>query len=125
MTGFLTAAALASAIPSTQASDVGGFFGVTYSFGEKNRFGITAQVTTSNKEDKWIGAGGLAFYPFEKNNKFGLPIGGGFQGESLALIGGYDLLQERPFVALGSGNIRKDKTTGTVIPAPAPAPPPP
>jgi len=93
------------ALPAS--ADTGVFLGVSYSFGGNNGLGFTAQATSTRKEDRGFAAAGFSYYPYAVGNKFGIPVGIGYQGQSTALIGSYDLLRRAPVVSGGFANTRE------------------
>lgn len=113
---LVTAAALASAATGAGA-DAGAFVGVTYAIGDKNGVGVTAQATSTRKEDHAIAAVGVSFFPFAPSPTVGIPVGVGYQGTHAAGVVSYDLLLKGVAVSGGYVNTRDDKTA-------APPPPP-
>ena len=101
------AMALASIALSANA-ETGVFLGVSYAFGGNNGLGFTAQATSTRKEDRGFAAAGFSYYPYAVGNKFGIPVGIGYQGQSSALMGSYDLLRRVPVISGGYANTRED-----------------
>lgn len=109
MTKFALVSAMALASIALPASaDTGVFLGVSYAFGGSNGLGFTAQATSTRKEDRGFAAAGFSYYPYAVGNKFGIPVGIGYQGQSAAIVGSYDLLQRSPVVSGGYANTRED-----------------
>jgi hypothetical protein len=101
--------ALAS-ISMSASADTGIFVGVSYAFSGKNGLGLTVQATSTRKEDRGFAAAGLSYYPYTVGNKFGIPVGIGYQGKSAALTGSYDLLLKAPTISGGYVNTREEAT---------------
>lgn len=94
------ALALTSATPAQ--ADVGFLFGLTVTTG--GAVGVNASALTSDRRDRWVAAGGLAFYPLTQrrtDSRFGVTLGGGYHGDHWAGIAGWDILQNAPFAAAG------------------------
>ena len=108
----LISAAIISGLCVTAQAEVGTFAGITYLFGEKGEFGLTVKALSNRKEDKAIGAIGVNFYPFSKDQKLGFDIGAGYNGRDSALILGYDLLNRNPTIS-GGWSYTKERTTTT------------
>ena len=109
MKKFALASALALASISISASaDTGVFVGVSYAFGGNNGLGFTAQATSTRKEDRGFAAAGFSYYPYAVGNKFGIPVGIGYQGKNSAVVGSYDLLLKAPVLSGGYANTRED-----------------
>jgi len=101
--------ALAS-ISMSASADTGVFLGVSYAFGGNNGLGFTAQATSTRKEDRGFAAAGFSYYPYAVGNKFGIPVGIGYQGQNAAVVGSYDLLLRTPVVSGGFPNTREDSS---------------
>jgi len=124
MKKYLPLAALLVAFVAPQAqADVGAFVGVSYVFGSNAGVGITLQATTTRREDRGIAAAGVSYYPFSTGNKFGLPVGVGYQARNAAATVNYDFLMGNVSVGVGYADTKKDKAPAT--PAAAPVAPPP
>jgi hypothetical protein len=97
--GTLAAIISAAAIPA-QAS-VGGLFGLSIT--TDGSLGFSAHVLSNNRQDRWVGAAGVHYYPWlaRSNQQFGLSLGGGYAGEHWAATGGWDFLQNAPVVSGG------------------------
>ncbi len=109
MNNFALAGAIALAsISMSSSADTGVFVGVSYAFGGNNGLGFTAQATSTRKEDRGFAAAGFSYYPYAVGNKFGIPVGIGYQGQSTAVVGSYDLLLKAPAVSGGYANTRED-----------------
>jgi hypothetical protein len=105
----LLLAALLATIAAPQAfADVGVFAGVTYVFGANAGVGFTLQATTARHEDRGIAAAGFSYYPFASGNKFGLPVGVGYQTRNAAALVNYDFLMGNVSVGAGYADTRKD-----------------
>jgi hypothetical protein len=104
----LAGAVVLASLAMSASADTGVFVGVSYAFGGNNGLGLTAQATSTRKEDRGFAAAGLSYYPFAVGDKLGVPIGIGYQGKNSAVVGNYDLLQKAPAVSAGYANTRGD-----------------
>jgi len=112
MKNFALLGALAMVSISMSArADTGVFVGVSYTFSGNNGFGLTVQATSTRKEDRGFAAAGFSYYPYAVGNKFGIPVGIGYQGKNAALTGNYDLLLKAPTIGGGYVNTREDATS--------------
>lgn len=118
MRTLIVAIALTAATTGAHA-DVGAFVGVTYAFDGKSGPGITLQATSSRREDHAIVAAGVSFHPFAPGQKFGIPVGVGYQFQNAAVVAGYDVLLQSITLSGGYANTRDEGRAA----APAPAAP--
>lgn len=96
-------AAVLSIFASGAQADPGVMLGVAYSFGgpgSMNNLGITSKVLSSDKEDKWVGALGVTFYPWS-DKRLGLDLSGGYNFQDSAALIGYDFLKRAPQISGG------------------------
>ena len=77
-------------------------------FGANAGVGFTLQATTARHEDRGIAAAGFSYYPFASGNKFGLPVGVGYQTRNAAALVNYDFLMGNVSVGAGYADTRKD-----------------
>ncbi len=133
MRTLIAVIALTAATTGAHA-DVGAFVGVTYAVDGKSGPGITLQATSSRREDHAIVAAGVSFHPFAPGQKFGIPVGVGYQLQNAAVVAGYDLLLQSITLAGGYANTRDEGraaapapaqvVTPPVVPVPTPVPTP-
>ena len=125
MRTLIAVIALTAATTGAHA-DVGAFVGVTYAFDGKSGPGITLQATSSRREDHAIVAAGVSFHPFAPGQKFGIPVGVGYQLQNAAVVAGYDVLLQSITLAGGYANTRDEGRAAAPAPAqvvtPAPGP---
>ena len=115
MRTLIVAIALTAAATGAHA-DVGAFVGVTYAFDGKSGPGITLQATSSRREDHAIVAAGVSFHPFAANQKFGIPVGVGYQFTNAAVLAGYDLLLQSITLSGGYTNTQDDGRAAAALP---------
>lgn len=103
-------AAILSIFAAGAQADAGVMLGVSYNFSgpaSLNNLGFTAKVLSSDKEDKWVGALGVSFYPWS-DKQLGLDLSGGYNFEDSALLIGYDFLKGAPQISAGWSNTDDD-----------------
>ena len=115
MRTLIVAIALTAAATGAHA-DVGAFVGVTYAFDGKSGPGITLQATSSRREDHAIVAAGVSFHPFAPGQKFGIPVGVGYQFQNAAVLAGYDLLLQSVTVSGGYANTQDERSATAPVP---------
>ena len=115
MRTLIAAIALTAAATGAHA-DVGAFVGVTYALDGKSGPGITLQATSSRREDHAIVAAGVSFHPFAGAQKFGIPVGVGYQFQNAAVLAGYDLLLQSITVSGGYANTQDERSTAAPVP---------
>lgn len=87
--------------------------GVAYTLNGKatlDNLGFTAQVISSNKENKWVGALGATFYPWSAK-QFGVALGVGRNFENSTALIGYDFLKAEPLLGAGWANTKGERNT--------------
>ena len=122
MRTLIAVIALTAATTGAHA-DVGAFVGVTYAFDGKSGPGITLQATSSRREDHAIVAAGVSFHPFAPGQKFGIPVGVGYQLQNAAVVAGYDVLLQSITLAGGYANTRDEGRAAAAAPAQVVTPP--
>lgn len=61
-----------------------------------------------------MAAAGVSYY--WGTQRFGIPVGVGYQQDHAAIIGGYDLLMRAPVIHGGYTNTSKDRIVTSVVP---------
>lgn len=110
-------AAILSIFATGAQADAGAMLGVAYNFGgpaSLNNLGFTAKVLTSDKEDKWVGALGVTFFPWS-GKQLGLDLSGGYNFQHSAVLIGYDFLKREPQISGGWSNTDDDKKSSAPI----------
>ena len=101
----------------------GVLFGISYNFGVPavtwENLGVTGKILSDDDANTGVLAAGGSFYPFAKENKFGVDISAGYLFKNGAATVGWDFLQRKPQVAIGYVDTKDDAT-----PTPTPTPPP-
>jgi hypothetical protein len=107
-------------------ADTGVFVGVTYAFSGNDGLGLTLQATSTRRENRGIFAAGVSYYPAAITNKFGIPVGVGYQATHSASIVSYEFLRDAFAISGGYVNTRDDRpvpiTAPTSEPTPTPVP---
>jgi hypothetical protein len=96
------AVAFAALAAQPAQAGVGGLFGVTIT--TDGKVGFSANVLTNNRQDRWVGAAGITYYPWAsatEHQNFGVTLGGGYAGTHWGVIGGWDFLQQAPVITGG------------------------
>jgi hypothetical protein len=84
-------------------ADAGFMLGVAYNFDGQaapSGLGFTAKVLTSDREDKWVGAAGVSFFPWSQR-KLGADVSAGYTFDDSTVLVGYDILKQAPQVSAG------------------------
>lgn len=104
-------------------AEVGMMVGVAYNFGGQaslKNLGFTAKILSSDKEDKWVGALGVTFYPWS-NQRFGMDVSAGYNFQDSAALIGYDFLKGE--FQLNGGWANTDNNGANLPSGPPPNPP--
>ena len=83
--------------------------GIAFNFGgkiSKESFGLTVKVLSSDRQDRFVAAAGVTYFPWAPN-KLGLDVSGGYNFEKVTALVGYDLLNKKPQASLGYANTYK------------------
>ncbi len=94
--------------PSNDSNPVA-MVGIAFNFGgksSKESLGLTVKILSSDRQDRFVAAAGVTYFPWAPN-KFGLDIGGGYNFEKVTALVGYDLLNKKPQASLGYTNTYK------------------
>ncbi len=92
--------------------------GFTYKFGTNNsleNLGTTIKVLSSGEDKKAVVSIGASYYPWSKNNQFGLDAAVGYNLKKVNLGAGWDFINNEPSVSLGYASSIKDDTNKEVI----------
>jgi len=92
--------------------------GISYNFGgqiSKESFGLTVKVLSSDRQDRFVAAAGVTYFPWAPN-KLGLDVSGGYNFEKVTALVGYDLLNKKPQASLGYTNTYKPERAITCQP---------
>ena len=98
--------------PSNDSNPVA-MVGIAFNFGgkiSKESLGLTVKILSSDRQDRFVAAAGVTYFPWAPN-KFGLDIGGGYNFEKVTALVGYDLLNKKPQASLGYTNTYKPEAT--------------
>ena len=98
--------------PSNDSNPVA-MVGIAFNFGgkiSKESLGLTVKILSSDRQDRFVAAAGVTYFPWAPN-KFGLDIGGGYNFDKVTALVGYDLLNKKPQASLGYTNTYKPEAT--------------
>ena len=98
--------------PSNDSNPVA-MVGIAFNFGgkiSKESLGLTVKILSSDRQDRFVAAAGVTYFPWAPN-KFGLDIGGGYNFDKVTALVGYDLLNKKPQASIGYTNTYKPEAT--------------
>jgi hypothetical protein len=107
-------------ISSFAQAEPGVFVGITYNIGASSTgFGVSVKGMTTNEEDAGAVVLGATYYPFAKENKFGVDVGAGYLFQNGAVTLSWDILCKKPQVGVGYVNTEEDddRTIATPVQA--------
>jgi hypothetical protein len=78
-------------------------FGIAVEFGDTIKaadVGLTAKLLSSDRPNTFVFGGGVAYFPWAKE-QFGFDIDGGYNFTNAGVLAGYDLLRWKPQISAG------------------------
>jgi hypothetical protein len=98
-----------TAVPAQSGSSPTFMLGVSFSFGGQAspQPGVTLNVLSSNRRDRFVGAAGVTWYPMSQGNQIGLGAGLGYTFNHGAVVMGYDFLNQQPQVSVGYARTKR------------------
>jgi hypothetical protein len=110
----IATASMAGQVQQTPSNDSNpvAMVGIAFNFGgqiSKESFGLTVKILSSDRQDRFVAAAGVTYFPWAPN-KIGLDIGGGYNFDKVTALVGYDLLNKKPQASLGYTNTYKPET---------------
>ena len=111
----ISTASMAAQVQQTPSNDSNpvAMVGIAFNFGgkiSKESFGLTVKVLSSDRQDRFVAAAGVTYFPWAPN-KLGLDVSGGYNFEKVTALVGYDLLNKKPQASLGYTNTYKPNTS--------------
>lgn len=96
---------LLSLLASTARADITYMVGISFTL--TGEMGVTAKLLTNDKEEEFVAAGGVTYYPFS-TSIFGADVSAGYVFENGTITGGWDFLQQIPQVSFGLADTEED-----------------
>jgi hypothetical protein len=116
---FVAAVGSLSCVSLPAMADPAGFVGLAVSFGGGNgaKFGLTAKVLSSDKQDEWVAAAGVTYYFTEADN-IGFDLSAGYSNtDNVSILVGYDLVQRAPVASIGWSDTKEPATVLEIPPS--------
>lgn len=102
--GALAGSPLPSPMPADQKGVHPTFMlGIAVEFGDSSQtpdVGVTAKVISSNKPNQFVAGAGVSYFPLS-GDPFGIDLSAGFNLHNVTIMGGYDLLRQKPQISAG------------------------
>jgi len=116
----ISTASMAGQVQQTPSNDSNpvAMVGIAFNFGgqiSKESLGLTVKVLSSDRQDRFVAAAGVTYFPWAPN-KLGLDVSGGYNFEKVTALVGYDLLNKKPQASLGYTNTYKPERAITCQP---------
>ncbi len=70
-------------------------------------FGFTIKALSNRRENSFVLGAGVSYFPWATESKFGLDAGAGYNFRHGAVLGGYDVLRNKPQVSAGWAYTRR------------------
>ena len=93
-------------LPFTIQADPAAFVGLSVTFG--GDIGVTGKILSSDKEDQFVAAAGVTWYPAAEK-PLGVDVSGGYNFDNVAALVGYDFLQKSPVGSVGWADTEDDR----------------